>query len=49
MLCLQVVERTSALMNHDNVEARFTVALPAQGRSVLGQWATQILITNIPR
>jgi len=31
------------------VEARFTVALPARGRSILGQWAAQILCQNLPR
>jgi predicted ABC-class ATPase len=32
-----------------SVEARFTVALPARGRTVLGSWAETILITNLPR
>jgi hypothetical protein len=31
------------------VEARFTVALPAKGRTVLGQWALAILVQNLPR
>ena len=31
------------------VEARFTVALPARGRSILGNWAAQILCQNLPR
>lgn len=31
------------------VEARFTVALPARGRTILGHWAAQILVTNLPR
>jgi hypothetical protein len=31
------------------LEARFTVALPARGRSILGAWAAQILVTNLPR
>ena len=32
-----------------DVEARFTVALPARGRSVLGGWATDIFVQNLPR
>lgn len=43
-----VLERTSVLVDATTVEARFTVALPAQGRSVLGQWASRILIENLP-
>ena len=31
------------------VEARFTVGLPARGRTVLGQWAVQVLVHNLPR
>ncbi|KAI3425930.1 hypothetical protein D9Q98_007902 [Chlorella vulgaris] len=45
-----VLERTSVLILADgSVEARFTVALPARGRSVLGQWASSILLQNLPR
>lgn len=43
-----VLERTSVLVDENRVEARFTVALPAQGRTVLGQWASRILIENLP-
>ena len=25
------------------------MALPARGRSILGAWAAQILVTNLPR
>ncbi len=32
-----------------DVEARFTVALPARGRTVLGDWAATVLTTNLPR
>ena len=32
-----------------DLEARFTVALPARGRTILGNWAAQILIVNLPR
>lgn len=31
-----------------DVEARFTIALPARGRSILGEWAIDILIQNLP-
>ena len=31
------------------VEARFTIALPAQGRQVLGQWASKVLTEMLPR
>lgn len=31
------------------LQARFTVALPAEGRTVLGRWAAAILIQNLPR
>ncbi|KAL4436891.1 hypothetical protein ABPG75_004030 [Micractinium tetrahymenae] len=45
-----VLERTSVLIHPDGaVEARFTVALPARGRTVLGQWASSILLQNLPR
>ena len=30
------------------LEARFTVALPARGRSVLGEWAATLLCTTLP-
>ena len=30
------------------MEARFTVALPAKGRTVLGDWAHRILVGNLP-
>lgn len=45
-----VLERTSVIIGaQGGVEARFTVALPARGRTILGAWATQILVTNLPR
>lgn len=45
-----VLERSSVLVHPDGaVEARFTVALPARGRSILGQWAAATLATNLPR
>jgi hypothetical protein len=34
---------------HDgSIEARFTVALPARGRSIEGTWAARILLERLP-
>ncbi|CAL5221417.1 g3603 [Coccomyxa viridis] len=45
-----VLERTScSISSQGDLEARFTVALPARGRTVLGNWAAQILVSNLPR
>lgn len=45
-----MLERSSVLVHADgSVEGRFTVALPARGRTVLGQWASTILLDNLPR
>lgn len=45
-----VLQRSSAVVSETgDVEARFTVGLPARGRTVLGQWAAQILTHNLPR
>jgi hypothetical protein len=44
----QVLERTSVLVTPEGVEARFTVALPAAGRSILGQKAAHILTEALP-
>jgi predicted ABC-class ATPase len=44
----EVLPRTSAIVNGDEtIELRFTVALPAAGRTVLGQQANQILALNL--
>ncbi|KAI8472241.1 MAG: hypothetical protein J3K34DRAFT_213442 [Monoraphidium minutum] len=44
-----VLERSAVLLLPDGgVEARFTIGLPAQGRSIMGQWAAQILAQNLP-
>ncbi|KAK9828923.1 hypothetical protein WJX72_002803 [[Myrmecia] bisecta] len=46
----QVLERTSILISKEGtLEARFSIALPARGRTVLGEWAANILIQNLPR
>ena len=44
----EVLPRTSAIISGDDtIEMRFTVALPAAGRTVLGQQAKQILALNL--
>jgi len=42
-----VLERTSMLVTPEWIEVRFTVALPAKGRSICGGWANEILTTNV--
>lgn len=45
-----VLERTAVLVSAaGDVEGRFTVGLPAQGRSIMGPWAAQILTQHLPR
>lgn len=44
----EVLPRTSAIINGDKtIELRFTAALPAAGRTVLGRQANQILAVNL--
>jgi predicted ABC-class ATPase len=43
-----VLERTSVLIRAGRVEARFTVALPARGRSIMGAQAARILTSTVP-
>lgn len=44
-----MLERSAVLVAPDGaLEARFTVGLPARGRSVMGQWAAQILVDSLP-
>ncbi|TPX53720.1 hypothetical protein PhCBS80983_g06209 [Powellomyces hirtus] len=44
----QVLERTSVSMTSEYIEARLTINLPAQGRSILGMQAAQLLTVTIP-
>ncbi|EIE22453.1 hypothetical protein COCSUDRAFT_16516, partial [Coccomyxa subellipsoidea C-169] len=45
-----VLQRTSCIIDDQGgVEARFTVALPARGRTILGNLAAQILVDFLPR
>ncbi len=45
----EVLERTAMLVNHEWVEARLQVGLPAQGRTVLGRQAEAMLCQEIPQ
>jgi predicted ABC-class ATPase len=44
----EVLERTSAFINHNEIEVRFLVGLPARGRTILGRQAAQMLCDEIP-
>ncbi|KAL7749337.1 hypothetical protein RI367_005208 [Sorochytrium milnesiophthora] len=43
-----VLKRNSVLVDRDTVEARFTVGLPAQGRTVLARQCSQLLVDQLP-
>lgn len=45
-----VLSRSSILVDPSDgsIEARFTVALPARGRSIEGTWAARILLERLP-
>lgn len=44
----EILPRTSAMISgNDSIELRFTVSLPAAGRTILGQQAWQILGVNL--
>ncbi len=45
----EILERTSMVVNSSYVEARFSVGLPARGRSVLGHEAEEMLCREIPQ
>jgi len=44
----EVLERTSAFINEDEIEIRFTVGLPAFGRKIAGKEALRILFSELP-
>jgi predicted ABC-class ATPase len=44
----QVLQRNAILMDEQQVEARFVVGLPAQGRRILGRQAAELLCDDIP-
>lgn len=44
-----ILERSSVVVcNNQDVEVRFTVALPARGRTIEGRWAAQIMSETLP-
>ncbi|MDI7248067.1 MAG: ABC-ATPase domain-containing protein [Bacillota bacterium] len=45
----EILPRNSVLVDADFVEARFTVGLPAAGRSILGRVAEDIICGAVPR
>ncbi|MCU0536757.1 MAG: ABC-ATPase domain-containing protein [Hydrococcus sp. Prado102] len=44
----EVLERTSAFIDNNEIEIRFLVGLPARGRTILGRQAAQMLCDEIP-
>ncbi|MEB3210315.1 MAG: ABC-ATPase domain-containing protein [Leptolyngbyaceae bacterium] len=44
----QVLERSSVWVTETQIEARFVVGLPAQGRRILGRQAAELLCEDIP-
>ena len=44
----EILERTSIIINKDNIEARFYVGFPAKGRTVLARELEKILYNVIP-
>ena len=44
----QILERTSVIINKDNIEARFYAGFPAKGRTVLSRELKKILYNVIP-
>ncbi len=45
----EVLQRTSVLVDAASVELRALVGLPGQGRTILGQRASQILFDALPK
>ncbi len=45
----EILERSAMLVQQGLVEARFSVGLPARGRSILGREAEQILCVQLPQ
>lgn len=44
----EVLERSAVVITPGDVEARFRVGLPAQGRRVLGRQAVELLLEDVP-
>lgn len=50
LLGQHVLERTGVIVSAaGDVEGRFTVGLPAQGRSIMGPWAAEIITQHLDR
>ncbi|CAH3135385.1 unnamed protein product [Pocillopora meandrina] len=47
--CQHVLERTSCIVTPETVELRFTVSLPARGRTIEGHACRRILTENLPQ
>ncbi len=45
----EVLERTSCFVDKDGVEMRFTLGLPAAGRTILGRQAEEMFFGELPR
>ena len=45
----QVLDRNAVLLDDHQIEVRFVVGLPAQGRSILGRQAAALLCDDIPK
>ncbi|MDJ0659624.1 MAG: ABC-ATPase domain-containing protein [Crocosphaera sp.] len=44
----EILKRTAANINKNDIEIRFSVGLPARGRTILGHQAAQMLCEDIP-
>ncbi|MEG3436009.1 ABC-ATPase domain-containing protein [Pannus brasiliensis CCIBt3594] len=44
----EILERTTVLINENDLEIRFLVGLPARGRSILGRQAAELLCEDVP-
>lgn len=44
----QVLERTAVLIDDQQLEVRFTIGLPARGRTILGRQAAELLCDDLP-
>lgn len=45
----EILERTSIIIDDNNIEARFEIGLPASGRKILGKAANKIFSNAIPK
>ena len=44
----EILKRTAATINKNDIEIRFSVGLPARGRTILGHQAAQMLCEDVP-